>query len=156
MALVADAGGAAIGMWEPKSHKGFGVIGEAGAPGWFELHTRDYEAAVSFYKDVFGWDTQVESDTPDFRYTTMVEGDDQFAGIMDATAFLPEGMPAQWSVYFGTADTDASLAKAQELGGSVINPAEDTPYGRIAVASDATGAVFKLVAPNEAMPANPA
>lgn len=30
---------------------------------------------------------------------------------------------------------------------------EDTPYGRIATAADPTGARFKLVAPNEAMPA---
>jgi hypothetical protein len=32
-------------------------------------------------------------------------------------------------------------------------PAEDTPYGRLAEAADPTGAHFKLVAPNEAMPA---
>jgi predicted enzyme related to lactoylglutathione lyase len=30
---------------------------------------------------------------------------------------------------------------------------DDTPYGRIAVLSDPTGAQFRLVGPNEAMPA---
>jgi predicted enzyme related to lactoylglutathione lyase len=30
--------------------------------------------------------------------------------------------------------------------------AEDTPYGRLAAAADPTGARFKLVAANEAMP----
>jgi predicted enzyme related to lactoylglutathione lyase len=40
---------------------------------------------------------------------------------------------------------DARLARAVELGGSVVMPAEDTPYGRIATAADPTGAQFKLI-----------
>jgi predicted enzyme related to lactoylglutathione lyase len=121
------------------------VLGEPGTPAWFELHTRDYDATVRFYRDVFRWDTHEVSDSPEFRYTTLGEGDGQLAGIMDATAFLPEGAPACWSVYFGTSDTDATLAKVVELGGTVVQPAEDTPYGRLAVAADSTGAQFKLV-----------
>jgi predicted enzyme related to lactoylglutathione lyase len=35
----------------------------------------DYEAALSFYRDVFRWDTYGVSDTPSFRYTTLVHGD---------------------------------------------------------------------------------
>jgi uncharacterized protein len=31
-----------------------------------------------------------------------------------------------------------------EHGGSVLRPAEDTPYGRLASAADPTGAVFNL------------
>jgi predicted enzyme related to lactoylglutathione lyase len=64
---------------------------------------------------------------------------------MDATAFLPEGVPASWNIYFGVEDTDAALAKVVELGGAVVLPAEDTPFGRLAAASDPTGVVFKLV-----------
>jgi predicted enzyme related to lactoylglutathione lyase len=64
---------------------------------------------------------------------------------MDASGFLPEGVPAHWSVYFGVADADAALAKIVALGGSVVVPAEDTPYGRLATATDSTGAMFKLI-----------
>jgi predicted enzyme related to lactoylglutathione lyase len=156
MAVLRDAGGAAVGVWQPGLHQGFGVVGEAGAPGWFELHTRDYDKTVAFYRNVFRCDTHVVSDTPEFRYTTLAHGDDWQAGIMDATGFLPDGVPAYWSVYFGTDDTDVTLAKAVELGGSIALAAEDTPYGRLGTATDPTGAVFKLVAPNEAMPARPA
>ena len=53
----------------------------------------------------------------------------------------------------GTEDADATLATITRLGGSVIRPAEDTPYGRLAEAADPTGVHFKLVAPNAAMPA---
>ncbi|MDQ2754168.1 MAG: hypothetical protein M3R71_01315 [Actinomycetota bacterium] len=59
---------------------------------------------------------------------------------------LPEGSGGQWSIYFGTENTDASLVKVTELGGSIVLPAEDTPYGRLAEVADPTGAHFKLVA----------
>jgi predicted enzyme related to lactoylglutathione lyase len=154
MAFVSDPGGASIGIWQPGLHRGFGIFGEPGAPSWFELHTRDYEASVAFYRDVFRWDTQVVSDTPEFRYTTLAQGEAWLAGIMDASGFLPDGVPAHWSVYFGVEDSDAALAKIGALGGSTVLAAEDTPYGRLATAADPTGAQFKLVGPNAAMPAS--
>jgi len=146
MAIVTDPGQATIGVWQPGLHKGFGVLGEPNTPTWFELHTREYQASVAFYRDVFKWDTHAVSDTPEFRYTTLGEGDTQLAGIMDASAFLPEGKPGSWSIYFGVDDTDKALAKIVDLGGSMVQPAEDTPYGRLAQAADPTGALFKLVA----------
>ncbi|HET9441716.1 MAG TPA: VOC family protein [Acidimicrobiales bacterium] len=153
MAYVVDAGGGMVGVWQPGTFPGFGLEGEAGAPSWFELHTRDYEASVRFYRDVFGVESRALSESDDFRYTTLMEGETMLAGIMDASAFLPEGVPGHWSVYFGVDDTDAALARIVELGGSIVTPAEDTPYGRLATATDPMGARFKLVAPNESMPA---
>jgi uncharacterized protein len=150
MAVVSDPGDAVIGVWQPGQHQGFGVLNESGAPSWFELHTRDYQAVISFYREVFGWETHVLSDTPEFRYTTLKHGEDWLAGVMDASSFLPEGVPAHWSVYFGVDDTDAALAQTVDLGGSILMAAEDTPYGRLASATDPTGAQFKLVGPNKA------
>jgi predicted enzyme related to lactoylglutathione lyase len=144
MEVFADVGHAAIGGWQPGTHTGFGLLAEPGTPGWFELHTRDYDAAVAFYQDVFKWDAHSMADTPEFRYTTLGEGDAQRAGIMDAAAFLPEGVPASWSIYFVVDDADAALVEIAELGGSVVQAAEDTPFGRLATATDPTGAVFKL------------
>ena len=145
MAVVTDSSGAAIGMWQPGLHKGFGILGQPGAPSWWELLTRDYERAVAFYQTVFGWNTRPHEDSSDFRYTMAVDGEQPLAGIMDASGFLPEGVPNHWSVYFGVDDTDAALAKATALGGSVVRPAEDTPYGRMATLVDPTGAQFKIV-----------
>jgi predicted enzyme related to lactoylglutathione lyase len=144
MAVVTDPGGDAIGVWQPGLHKGFGILGETGTPSWFELHSRAYDASVQFYRDVFGWDTHAVSDAPEFRYTTLGEGDSQLAGIMDASVF-PADAPTGWSIYFGTDDTDKSLARTVDLGGKIVLPAEDTPYGRLAQASDPTGSLFKLV-----------
>ncbi len=49
--------------------------------------------------------------------------------------------------YFQVASTDASCARAGELGGKVCVPAFDTPYGRIAVIEDPQGAMFSIVQP---------
>lgn len=145
MAYMADPTGAAVGLWQQGQHKGFGLLGEAGAPCWFELHTRDYGGAVDFYRSVLGWDLRVESDTDEFRYAVSHRGEEDLAGVMDSTAFLPEGVPAHWEVYFGVEDADAACATVPELGGSVIQPAEDTPYGRLAMVTDPMGAQFRIV-----------
>jgi uncharacterized protein len=146
MAVLIDVGGAVIGTWQPGLHRGFGVSGEPGAPAWFELHARAYDASLDFYRTVFGWKTQVASDDPGFRYATLDVGGDQRAGVMDASAFLPDGVPPSWTVYFAVPDADAALSEIVALGGEVVVGAEDSPYGRLATVADATGAVFKVIA----------
>ena len=143
MAVLADVGGAMIGMWQPDEHRG-GVVATAGAPCHFELFTRDYEQAVQFYKDVFGWDPETAGDEPDFRYTCSTWATARMPGSWTPAPCLPEGVPAHWSVYFAVDDVDQTLAKVQELGGATIAAAENTPYGVLATAADATGAIFKL------------
>jgi predicted enzyme related to lactoylglutathione lyase len=145
MAVVADPGGAGIGIWQSAGFHGFEVRGQPGTPTWFELHTRDYEIAVAFYREVFRWDSHVISDTPEFRLTTISDGESQLAGIMDATGYLPEGVPPYWEVYFAVENADRALATITGLGGSILKHAQDTPHGRLAAATDPTGASFKLV-----------
>ncbi len=145
MAVLTDSGGAVIGMWQPGLHKGFGILGQAGAASWWELLTRDYDGAVAFYQTVFGWNTRTHGDASDFRYTMAMDGEQPLAGVMDASVFLPEGVPDHWSVYFGVEDTDTALAQVATLGGSVVRPAEDTPYSRMATVADPTGVQFKIV-----------
>ena len=145
MAVVTDAGGASVGIWQPGSHAGFGLYAEHGAPGWFELHTLSYDDAVKFYESAFEWDTHAASDTPEFRYTTFGKDEDSKAGIMDAAAASGDGEPSHWRIYFTSDDVDATLARITELGGTIVQGPDDTPYGRLAVADDPTGARFALV-----------
>ena len=125
--------------------QGFEVTGERGAPAWFELHTDAYDQTVAFYREVFGWDTHVMSDADDFRYSTLGEGEQALAGIM-ADAAEPSG----WNVYFSVEDVDAALKRVEELGGKIVEPAQDTPYGRLARAADPTGTEFRLVSSPDA------
>lgn len=149
MAVLGDAGGAMIGLWQPGQHDGFGLVDEPGFPGWWELHTSQYEAALTFYREVFGWTTSTMSDTPEFRYSVLVDADgQQFAGVMDSTGHGDEGTPPFWTVYFRVADADATVEHATRLGATTIMSPEDTPYGRLGVLSDPSGARFNIVGPN--------
>ena len=145
-AVLVDPTGAHLGAWQPGTFPGFTVLDEPGAPSWFELFTRDHATAVAFYRSVFRWDTNAVGDSDEFRYTTMRDpsGDGELAGIMDAAAFLPDGVPSHWSVYWEVDDVDATVAKVKALGGSVVADADDTPYGRLATVTDPAGAQFKL------------
>ncbi len=148
-AVLNDPTGANLGAWEARNFPGFTVLSEPSAPTWFELHTRDYQKAVEFYRTVFGWNTEAMGDTEDFRYTVMKDprGDGELAGIMDSSAFLPAHQPAHWAIYFDVDDIDAAVAKVEQLGGSVVMPPENTPYGRLAVVNDHAGAEFRLRTP---------
>jgi uncharacterized protein len=146
MAVFGDASGAAVGVWQPREMRGYEVVAEPGAAAWHELMTKDYDAAVKFYQEVFGWETEVMSDTPEFRYTTLGSGDSAKAGIMDAAAILPAEVPSYWQVYFNVEDADASVEKAVSLGATVFHAAEDSPFGRMATLADPTGAIFKIIA----------
>jgi uncharacterized protein len=144
MAMATDPSGAFFGLWQPLEHVGFEVIGEAGAPVWHELTTRDHRAAVDFYREVFGWRTEQVSDTDEFRYTTAWFGDQQLLGVMDGASILPDGVPSTWTTFFGAEDVDKTLQVITDNGGAVVQPAEDTPYGRLAAATDPTGTAFNL------------
>ncbi|SDR83633.1 hypothetical protein SAMN04489860_0180 [Paraoerskovia marina] len=145
-AFVTDPSGAVVGLWEARGHNGFGRLAEVGAPAWHELLTRDYAAAVDFYRDVLGWTINVQGDTDEFRYSVFQpEGGDQHAGIMDASGWLDEKVGAHWSVYFLIDDADETCNRAVELGGGISMAPEDSPYGRMAVLTDPLGAQFKVI-----------
>jgi predicted enzyme related to lactoylglutathione lyase len=149
-AVLIDATGATVGAWQPGTFPGFTVLNERGAPSWFELLTREHAKAVDFYRSVFHWETNIAGDTDEFRYTTMRDpsGDGELAGIMDGAGFLPDGVPAYWSIYWQVDDADGAVARVRELGGSVVIEPRDTPYGRLATATDPAGAQFNLRTPN--------
>ncbi len=146
MAVLTDPSDAMFGLWQPSGHQGFELVGEAGSPVWHQLTTRDYHKALDFYRAAFGWHTQIESDTRDFRYSTATFDGEQLLGVMDGTV-LPEGVPSQWTIFFGSDDVDKTIEIITAEGGSVIRPPEDTPYGRLAAVADPTGAGFNVSGP---------
>lgn len=144
MAMLLDPTGAAVGAWQPDTFAGTGVRAEVGGPGWFETLSTDYRRSVDFYRDVFGWEVSTMSDTPEFRYSTLGAGEQARAGIMDATGLLGDA-PSRWQFYLMVADTDATVEQATGLGGTVLAPAEDTPYGRAAQLADPAGVPFSVM-----------
>ena len=85
----ADPGQASVGVWQPGTQKGFEVTGRS-APRLVRAPHPGLRRPVRSTA-IFKWDTHVAARPPEFRYTTLGEGESILAGIMDASAFLPEG-----------------------------------------------------------------
>jgi uncharacterized protein len=145
MAFFADPVGAAIGVWQPKMHKGAGIVNEPGALTWNELVTTDTAAAQSFYEKVFGWGAVTHGEGAGAYTEFQIDGR-SIAGMMQKPAEMPAEAPPYWGVYFAVADTDASAKRVGELGGTIMMPPRDIEPGRFAIGVDPTGAMFSIIA----------
>jgi predicted enzyme related to lactoylglutathione lyase len=153
MAVFADPLGAVIGLWQPKEHMGAQLANEPGTLCWTELITTDLDAAKAFYKAVFGWDAETQESEGGPAYTEWKLSGRSIGGMMLKSPEMPAEMPPLWGVYFAVADTDASVAKAQELGGSLIMPPMDIEPGRFAILADPEGVMFNVLALKAETPA---
>lgn len=149
MAVATDSTGTSFGIWQPDVRRGFDKWGEHGFPGWFELHTRDFDTATAFYGKVLGAEVNAEDMGGEGRYSTLnINGEPQ-AGILDAAQFMPDGASNFWAPYFIVDDTDAAIATANANGGSLLWGPEDSPYGRAAMLQDPSGASFFVISGGE-------
>jgi predicted enzyme related to lactoylglutathione lyase len=116
----------------------------AGSFCWIELHTTDQPAAKGFYGSLFGWEPQDMPMGPNDFYTIFkLQGRDAAAGCTLRPEELTHKVPPHWMIYIAVDNADASVAKAQQLGGTILAPAFDVmDAGRMAVIQDPTGAVF--------------
>jgi hypothetical protein len=144
MAMAADPGGAAFGLWQARQHTGVQLANEPGSLTWNENLSRDFEQNKAFYHAVFGYEYGDIGDTS-FRYATLKAGGTEVGGIGELDSSLPAAVAAHWSVYFAVEDTDAAVATVSGLGGATVRPAWDSPYGRIAIVADDQGAAFSLI-----------
>jgi hypothetical protein len=146
-----DPTGAPFGVWQAGQYIGAGVVNEPGALVWEDLRSPDPDTARAFYTDVFGFRTErLEMAGPDYT-TFALPGEAAplggIGGMMGA-----DGAPAHWLVYFGVADTPAAVAAAEHGGGSVLVPMMDSPFGRLAVLTDPTGATFSVIETDGSQP----
>jgi len=118
-----------------------------GAPCWFELSSTDAAASLAFHAALFGW-SHVHNDMGEMGNYTFLRNANGTIGALCGMPPGSEGRPSAWSVYFATPSTDASIARAQELGGQLLFGPFDVPgHGRGAVLLDPTGAAFCIWQP---------
>jgi predicted enzyme related to lactoylglutathione lyase len=153
MAVCIDPQGAVFSIWQPLDNIGCAVVNEPGAFCWTELNTRDIEGAKAFYAEVFGWaaDTHELPDSPMGSYSEFVLEDRKIAGMLPMPPMVPAEVPPFWLVYFAVDDTDASVARAQELGGTLMMPPMDVEAGRFALLQDPQGGMFAVIRLAEGM-----
>jgi predicted enzyme related to lactoylglutathione lyase len=144
MAVFADASGAVFSVWQPGKHKGVELSNQPNSLAWNELSTRDMAKAKDFYGKVFGWGAKTNQ-APGMEYTEWQIDGRSMAGGMPMGENFPPNAPPFWLVYFAVEDPDATGEKATQLGGRVMQPAFDTPAGRMAVITDPQGAAFAVI-----------
>ncbi|MEB3211352.1 MAG: VOC family protein [Leptolyngbyaceae bacterium] len=118
---------------------------------WVDLATTDAEAAKGFYTALFGWSA---TDVPagDAGIYTMLQknGKDVCALYQMNPEFQPPGTPPHWLSYVSVSNIDDSTAKAEVLGGKVLqSPCDVMESGRMSLIQDPTGAPVALWQPKQ-------
>jgi predicted enzyme related to lactoylglutathione lyase len=147
MAVFQDSAGGFFSVWQPGQHTGAAVANEPGAFSWNELNSRDVDASIAFYdvgvrldlRHARRW-TARSARTPSGRSTA-----DTIGGMLPMPPMVPAEVPQFWLVYFAVADLEASLAKVQELGGTVLMPGMTVDAGTFAIIMDPQGATLSLI-----------
>jgi uncharacterized protein len=108
--------------------------------GWSQLTTTKPAEALAFYSSLVGWESKGE---PAPGYHCFGRCDEALGGI---TQPQNEGEPPHWMPYITVADLDATLAKAESLGATIILPPMPLPEdsGRIAIIKDPQGVATGL------------
>lgn len=115
-----------------------------GAVSWSELVTPDPEAALGFYRQLFGW-TSETSTTGAGPYHVVKAGGESIGGVF-GTPPGAQGMPPMWGIYVTVDDVEATVAQCTALGGQVVMPPMDIPQvGRMAVIRDPQGATLNVI-----------
>ncbi len=142
LAVLADPSGAVVGLWQPGEHPGASRFNAPGTLSWNELETRDLEAALPFYEQVFDW--RFESGDASGYLTIALDakpGEDKMnGGAMAMPPGVPEEAPNFWAVYFAVDDCAAAVEQSVELGAQLVVPTMEMDAGTFAGIQDPTGA----------------
>ena len=159
-AACTDPQGAAFRLWQARRRPGAQLTNTPGAWNFSDLHTTDRDAAMAFYRPLFGWrDVDMAQDAG-----TMLQvpgyGDHLAAtvdpGIHERQSSAPPGFadviggllvtatePPHWHVTFTVADRDDTAAAAERLGATVLRSAQSA-WTRDALLRDPQGAEFTV------------
>jgi predicted enzyme related to lactoylglutathione lyase len=140
MAVIQDPQGAFFMVWEPRASIGAELVNAPGALSWNELASPDPPESADFYGSLFGWAVEEMENAP-MPYLIVRNGERTNGGIREMGE---EPAPPHWMPYFGIDDAEGGLARAGELGGSVLAGPLPAGPGRMGVIRDPQGAVFGI------------
>jgi uncharacterized protein len=123
---------------------------EHGVPCFVSGVFPDPEAAVAFYAELFGWETEslMAPDHPGDYFVCRLRDRDVAAIVSRHGAPAPP--QAVWTTLVSVDSVDEAASRAASAGGKVIGEPFDSPGGgRQAVLADPAGAVFSVWEPRE-------
>jgi uncharacterized protein len=145
LATLRDPEGAVFGLWQPQPHQGADVMEGVGTLWWVEVLSNDVAGACKFYGSLFGWTSTEKPLQPFASYTFFKRGDVQEGGL------LPIGpgwdVLPRWNSIFSVEEGDATIQRAQALGGCEIFTHTVPTAGRIGILTDPGGAAFVIRGP---------
>jgi hypothetical protein len=99
-----------------------------------EIRSEDPDATRKFFADLFGWKVASEGAFPGYTFIdTGVEGG-TFVAISPR-----QGTEDEVLFFVGVGDVAATLRKAEELGGRIIQPVQKVPETSFGVFADVQG-----------------
>lgn len=143
-AVAADPQGGVFAVMEPQydapGHDGLPEVGEFS---WYELATTDWEAAWSFYAELFGWQKSSRMDMGEAGiYQMFHRGAHPLGGIFNKP---PEMPVVGWLLYVRVPDVNVAVETVKELGGKILHGPMEVPGGDlIAQCMDPQGAAFAV------------
>jgi uncharacterized protein len=113
-----------------------------GVPCWVDTSQPDPEAAVDFYRGLFGWEFEdvMPPGAEGTYFIARLRG-----GDVAAVGSIPEGAPplALWNTYVAVDSADDAASKVRDAGGGVMmEPFDVMDAGRMAAFADPEGAAF--------------
>ena len=118
-----------------------------GRVGWHELLAADWEKALVFYGELFGWQKAEANVGALGTYQRFSAGGQTIGGM----ATKPRKVPVPfWLYYFNIGDIDAAAKRVKVGGGQILNgPVEVQDGSWIVHCTDPQGALFALVGKRE-------
>jgi predicted enzyme related to lactoylglutathione lyase len=113
-----------------------------GVPCWVDTSQPDPEAALDFYRGLFGWEFEdvMPPGSQGKYFIARLHG-----GEVAAVGSVPESAPpvATWDTYVLVDSADETASKVRAAGGSIVSePFDVMQAGRMAVFTDTEGAAF--------------
>jgi uncharacterized protein len=145
-AAVADPQGAALALFKGANPDSTSPAAPStpGHGGWHELLAGDWEKALPFYSELFGWQKAEAIDMGAMgKYQMFSVGGQPIGGMFNKPAMVPVPF---WLYYFNVAGIDAAAERVKAGGGKITNGPMEVPGGNwIVQGTDQQGASFALV-----------
>jgi uncharacterized protein len=114
-----------------------------GRVGWHELLATDWEQAMAFYGELFGWQKADADIGAVGTYALFSAGGRTIGGMFTKPAMVPVPF---WLYYFNVGDIDAAAKRVKAGHGQILNGPIAVPGGNwIVQCTDPQGAMFALV-----------
>lgn len=117
-------------------------VSAPGRVGWHELFAADWEQALTFYRELFGWQKADAEIGEPGTYQLFATGAQTIGGMLTKPPIMPVPF---WLYYFNVDNIEAAAKRVEAGGGKILNGPSEGPGGNWTVhCADPQGALFAL------------